>query len=133
MTAIEIRYTDVLDVTGTSDHQLCHWARDGFIPGMPVWHGSGRRRSWTYDQIRHTRTLRLISEANPNLSRWMLRSISDRLAAAPWTIPFVEQVSTHVRMVVDLPTIDTEVTEALARVDPFAEVARTERRLRDAG
>lgn len=140
---VAIAYPDVLDVIGTNDHQLCHWARDGLIPGMPRHLGSGNRRGWTYGQIRHTRALRLLSESNPNLSRFMVEVIARRLAVADWSEPFVFHFSDQLDIVIDLPTIETEVAKALARLDdPLAEVARshddravarTERRLRDAG
>jgi len=100
-----LRTVDVAALSGASYRQLDYWCSEGLVPGQPADVGTGNRRQWTYDQLRHVRCLAALTAAGVNGRD--LRHASARLAEPDldWDAPLELDHIRYVRLSLDLPSL----------------------------
>lgn len=105
MNTTDIASCDVACVTGASYRQVDYWCRSGLVPGQSEWVGQGRTRRWSYQQVRHVRALKALTEAG--LVGQMLRDAVARLAdpELDWFQPLELDFVAHVTLRLDLPSM----------------------------
>lgn len=101
-----VPYEELKMLTGANDRQIQWWCRDGLVPGQPRVVGSGNWRTYTRDDFRHIRVIRLLREAR--VAAESVGSVMESIRSADWSQPLNVQLGEHVTLTVDLPTIDAE-------------------------